>query len=88
MQSNNNKSLENKSIKSKDSIDEILLNNKEIFNSLIVENMNRKEKSFITVKELDLIKQFETNLIKLVNMCPPKKAEKILNEISNLSNDK
>ncbi len=50
MQSNNNKSLENKSINSKDSINEILLNNKEIFNSLIVENMNRKEKSFITVK--------------------------------------
>jgi hypothetical protein len=88
MQSNNNKSLENKSIKSKDSIDEILLNNKEIFNSLIIENMNRREKSFITVKEIDLIKQFENNLIKLVNMCPPKKAEKILNEISNLSNDK
>jgi hypothetical protein len=88
MQSNNNKSLENKSIKSKDSIDEILLNNKEIFNSLIIENMNRREKSFITVKEFDLIKQFENNLIKLVNMCPPKKAEKILNEISNLSNDK
>ena len=80
MQSNNNKSLENKSIKSKDSIDEILLNNKEIFNSLIIENMNRREKSFITVKEFDLIKQFENNLIKLVNMCPPKKAEKILNE--------
>ena len=78
MQSNNNKSLENKSIKSKDSIDEILLNNKEIFNSLIIENMNRREKSFITVKEIDLIKQFENNLIKLVNMCPPKKAEKIL----------
>ena len=88
MQSNNNKSLENKSIKSKDSIDEILLNNKEIFNSLIIENMNRREKSFITVKEIDLIKQFENNLIKLVNMCPPKKAEKILNEISNLSIDK
>ena len=88
MQSNNNKSLENKSIKSKDSIDEILLNNKEIFNSLIIENMNRREKSFITVKEFDLIKQFENNLIKLVNMCPPKKAEKILNEILNLSNDK
>ena len=88
MQSNNNKSLENKSINSKDSINEILLNNKEIFNSLIVENMNRKEKSFITVKELDLIKQFETNLIKLVNMCPPKEIEKICNEISNVSNDK
>ena len=64
MQSNNNKSLENKSIKSKDSIDEILLNNKEIFNSLIIENMNRREKSFITVKEFDLIKQFENNLIR------------------------
>ncbi len=88
MQSNNNKSLENKSINSKDSINEILLNNKEIFNSLIVENMNRKEKSYITVKELDLIKQFESNLIKLVNMCPPKKIEKIFNEISNVSNDK
>ena len=88
MQSNNNKSLENKSINSKDLINEILLNNKEIFNSLIVENMNRREKSYITVKEFDLIKQFETNLINLVNMCPPKKIEKIFNEISNLSNDK
>ncbi len=46
--------------------------------------MNRKEKSFITVKELDVIKQFETNLIKLVNMCPPKEIEKICNEISNV----
>ncbi len=81
MRSNDNKSLENKSIKSKDQNDEIFLNNKEIFNSLIIKNMNRREKFYIIIKEFDLIKHFENNLIKLVIICPLKKEEKILNEI-------
>ena len=69
MQSNFNKSIENKTNKKecKISIDEILLQNKEIFNQLLIENRLKKEKSFISMTEYELLKQFENNLVTLIN---------------------
>lgn len=58
-------------------INEKLNKNKEIFNELIIENNNRKEKSYISVNEFDLIKKFEDNLKNILEKTPPK----IINEL-------
>lgn len=90
MQSNNNKSLNNNSNKNNDSINDLLWNNRVIFNSLIMENTLRRDKSLITVKELDYLSQIENNLQKLIEMCPPKEAMSILTKISvenNINNN-
>ena len=58
-------------------INEKLNENKEIFNELIIENNNRKEKSYISVNEFDLIKKFEDNLKNILEKTPPK----IINEL-------
>lgn len=84
MQTNINKSIEKKTNNSNALIDEMLLTNQEIFNKLIIENSKRKEKLFITVREIDLIKEIEKNLINLIEMCPPVKAKEILNEIGSV----
>ena len=81
MQTNINKSLENKTNYADKEIDEVLLQNKDIFNNLILENLTRREKAFITVKEIDLIRDFEKNIIRLIEMCPPIKAKEILMDI-------
>ena len=85
MQSNNSNSLENKSIKKecKLSIDEILLINQDIFNYLLLENRLKKEKSYISVKEYDLMKKFEQNLMTLMEKCNAKKLKDILEDINN-----
>ena len=84
MQSNNN-SLENKSNKKqcKLSVDELLLSNQEIFNQLIIENRLKKEKSYISINEYELMKHFENNLIKLIDKCNLRKLEEILNDVNN-----
>ncbi len=71
MQSINNNSIENKSIKKecKLSIDEVLLRNRDIFNQLLIENKQKKEKSYISVNEYELMKNFENNLLALVEKC-------------------
>lgn len=51
---------------------ELLLKNKEILNTLVLENSQRKDKSFISIKELEIIKEYESNLMKLLENCPPK----------------
>ena len=58
-------------------INEKLNENKEILNELIIENNNRKEKSYISVNEFDLIKKFENNLKNILEKTPPK----IINEL-------
>ena len=84
MNEKNNKNVNNnyneKSSLSKSEIDELLLDNKEILNQLIIENNQRKEKSFITMKELEIIRNFEQNLLKLIEKCPP-------NELRDLIDD-
>ena len=82
MQSNLNKSNENNKNINKNIIDEILLNNQSIFLQLIIENVNRKEKSLISTSEYDYIKDFEKNLIQLIEKCPVNKLNEILNEIN------
>ena len=84
MQTNINKSIEKKTNNSNALIDEMLLTNQEIFNKLIIENSKRKEKLFITVREIDLIKEIEKNLINLIEMCPPVKTKEILSEIGSV----
>jgi hypothetical protein len=64
--------------------EELLLQNREIINSLILENNQKKDKSFITTKELEFIKEYETNLLKLLENCPPGVLQSILQETSHL----
>ena len=82
MQSNLNKSNENNKNINKNIIDEILLNNQSILLQLIIENVNRKEKSLISTTEYDYIKDFEKNLMQLIEKCPVNKLNEILNEIN------
>ncbi len=82
MQSNLNNSNENNKNINKKIIDELLLNNQSIFHQLIIENVNRKEKSLISTSEYDYIKDFENNLIQLMERCPMNKLNEIFNEIN------
>ena len=66
-------------------IDELLLENRETLNQLIIENTQRKEKSFITVKELEIIRQFEKNLLKLIEKCPPAVLKDLINDDDRLN---
>ena len=85
MQSNINKSIDNKSNKKecKISIDEILLHNRDIFNQLLIENRLKKEKSYISMTEYQLMKQFENNLVTLINKCNIQKLGDIFDEVNN-----
>ena len=64
--------------------EQLLMQNKEILNSMIVENLHKKDKSFITTKELEFIKEFENNLVKLCVDCPPNLLKKIIEETSRI----
>ena len=85
MQSNFNKSIENKTNKKecKISIDDILLQNKEIFNQLLIENRQKKEKSFISMTEYELLKQFENNLVTMINSCDTDKLRDLFDDLNN-----
>ena len=62
--------MDNKKL-SQNEIDELLIENKEILNGLILEQNNKKDKIYTSYKELDIICNFERNLIKLIEKCPP-----------------
>lgn len=62
-------------------ISELLLNNKEIISSLFLENQQRKDKSLITVKEMEIILEFESNLMLLVEKCPPKMLKDLVESV-------
>ena len=64
--------------------EQLLLQNKEIINSLILENHHKKDKSYITTKELDFIREYENNLIKLCEECPANLLKKLIEETSTL----
>ena len=81
MQSNHNNSIENNKNLNKNIIDELLLKNQEIFNHLILENVNRKEKSLISTNEYEYLRNYEKNLIQLIERCPISKLNTILTEI-------
>ena len=81
MQSNHNNSIENNKNINENIIDELLLKNQEIFNQLILENVNRKEKSLISTNEYDFLRIYEKNLIQLIERCPVNKLNEIFTEI-------
>ena len=85
MQTNNKKSIENKSNKNelKSLIDELLLNNKEIFNQLLITDRFKKEIFYDSIDEYELIKDFENNLIALINRCSFTKLNEVLKDVSN-----
>ena len=81
MQSNLNNSNENNKNINENIIDELLLKNQEIFNLLILENVNRKEKSLISTNEYEYLRNYEKNLIQLIQLCPVNKLGEIFNEM-------
>ena len=85
MQSNFNKSIENKTNKKecKISIDDILLQNRDIFNQLLIENRLKKEKSYISMTEYELLNKFENNLVTLIDKCNIEKLKDIFDEVNN-----
>ena len=85
MQSNINKSIENKSNKKecKITVDDILLQNRDIFNQVMIENRQKKEKSYISMNEYELLKKFENNLVKLIDKCNIEKLKDIFDEVNN-----
>ena len=85
MQSNHNNSIENNKNINQKIIDELLLKNQEILNQLILENVNRKEKSLISASEYEYLRNYEKNLIQLIERCPVNKLSKILTEIDGKS---
>ena len=85
MQSNHNNSIENNKNLNKNIIDELLLKNQEIFNHLILENVNRKEKSLISTNEYEYLSNYEKNLIQLIERCPVNILNSILTEIDGKS---
>ena len=82
MQSNLNNSNENNKNINENIIDELLLKNQEIFNLLILENVNRKEKSLISTNEYEYLRNYEKNLIQLIEHCPINKLSEIMDEIN------
>ena len=85
MQSNLNNSIENNKNIKENVIDELLLKNQEILNQLILENVNRKEKSLISTNEYEYLTYYEKNLIQLIERCPMNKLKEILTEINGQS---
>ena len=85
MQSNHNNSNENNKNINENIIDELLIKNQDIFNQLIVENVNRKEKSLISTNEYEFLRIYETNLIQLIERCPMNKLSQLLTEINGKS---
>ena len=82
MQSNHKNSIENNKNINKNNINELLLKNQELFNHLILENSNKREKSYISSGEYEILKIYENNLIQLMESCPTDKLNEILAEIN------
>ena len=82
MQSNHKNSIENKKNINNNNIDELLLKNQELLNRLILENVNKREKSYISTGEYEMLKIYENNLIQLIENCPANKLNEIFAEIN------
>ena len=82
MQSNHKNSIEKNKNINKNNIDELLLKNQELLNRLILENVNKREKSYISTGEYELLKIYENNLFQLIENCPIDKLNEILSEIN------
>lgn len=64
-------------------IENELIKNKEILLTLLFENLNRKEKDYMTYKELELIENFEENLVKIMESCPENFVKKLSADLNN-----
>ena len=82
MQSNHKNSIENNKNINKNNIDELLLKNQELLNRLLLENLNKREKSYISTGEYEILQIYENNLIQLMENCPNNKLNEILAEIN------
>ena len=82
MQSNHKNSIENNKNINKNNIDELLLKNQELLNRLLLENLNKREKSYISTGEYEILHIYENNLIQLMENCPTNKLNEILVEIN------
>jgi hypothetical protein len=66
--------------------EELLLKNREIINNLVLENLHRKDKSFLTIKELEIMRDYESNLLRLMENCPPLLVKSLMYEIEKEHN--
>lgn len=66
-----------------DANNELLLKNKELINNLILENNNRKDKSYLTIKELEYMRDFESNIVKILENLPPSVVRQLIQETSD-----
>jgi hypothetical protein len=82
MQSNHKNSIEKNKNINKNNIDELLLKNQELLNHLILENINKREKSYVSTGEYELLKIYENNLFQLIENCPINKLNEILTDIN------
>jgi hypothetical protein len=64
--------------------EDLFLSNKEIINSLILENSQKKDKSFISIRELEILKEYESNLLNIMESCPPSLLKQLIAETSTL----
>jgi|LauGreDrversion4_2_1035121.scaffolds.fasta_scaffold168775_2 hypothetical protein len=64
--------------------EDLLLSNKEIINSLILENSQKKDKSFISIRELEILKEYESNLLLIMETCPPNLLKQLVAETSSI----
>jgi hypothetical protein len=67
--------------------EDVLTKNRDLISSLIMENYHKKDKSFISVKELELMREFESNLVKIFENCPPSLVAQLINETSEEFNE-
>lgn len=82
----NNHLNENNKINS-ENINDLLYSNKKIIDSYILENTQKKDKHFRTLKEIEIIEEYERNLLKLLDSCPSELFKKLINE-TNLNTTK
>jgi len=66
-----------------DNNNDLLIKNKELINNLILENNNRKDKSYLTIKELEYMKDFESNLLNILENFPPQLVKKLMEETTD-----
>jgi hypothetical protein len=60
-------------------IEDKLLDNKHILQTLVHENLNRKEKDYISYKDIKNLEKFEANLVNILSTLP----EDILKQINS-----
>jgi hypothetical protein len=85
MQSNINNDNFNSNINKLIDKEHLLLQNKEIINMLILESNHKKDKSYLSIKELEFFREYENNLMKLCENCPPVILKQLLEETYSLN---